>query len=162
MNCKLTIFTPTYNRATLLKILYASLVNQTNKNFVWLIVDDGSSDNTKQVVQDFINENRINIEYHYKQNGGKHSAMDLAHSICQTEFIACVDSDDYLTSNAVDEIYKDLQKINTENCVGLVYRRAKDKNTPFKENWPQSDSLLYFYELSKKYGYNEKLISAII
>ena len=107
MQNKLTIFTPTYNRMELLKNLYSSLKNQTNKNFIWFIVDDGSTDNTKQLVNELKNEAVLNISYVKKENGGKNTAMDYAHSNCETEFIACVDSDDYLTENAVEEIYKD-------------------------------------------------------
>ncbi len=154
MNCNLTIFTPTYNRAELLKKLYQSLINQSNKNFIWLIVDDGSVDNTEQVVNSFIEENVININYYKKTNGGKHSAIDLAHQICKTEFIACVDSDDYLTNNAIEEIYKDLTDVDSK-CLGIVYRRAVNPNTPFNTSWPQSNTYLYFNELGQKHGYNE-------
>ena len=94
---KITVFTPTYNRAGLLVQLYDSLKKQTSKDFVWLIVDDGSTDNTKDVVDGFIKENKIEIDYHYKPNGGKNTAIDLAHEICKTDFIACVDSDDFLS-----------------------------------------------------------------
>lgn len=150
----LTIFTPTYNRQELLKNLYNSLKNQTDKNFTWLIVDDGSTDDTEQVVTEFIKEKSIDICYKKKQNGGKHSAMDFAHSICETEYIACVDSDDLLTSKAVEEIYKDLDYANNENCVGLVYRRATKELKPFSDNWVENNKEIYFYELDKKYGYN--------
>ncbi|MBR5406796.1 MAG: glycosyltransferase family 2 protein, partial [Lachnospiraceae bacterium] len=68
---KLTVFTPTYNRAHLLKRAYESLKNQTVKDFNWLIVDDGSTDDTKAVVDGFISEGIIPVEYHYVENGGK-------------------------------------------------------------------------------------------
>lgn len=66
----LTIYTPTYNRKHLLPRLYESLKNQTNLDFRWLIIDDGSEDDTRSLVSDFINKGDIDIEYHYKENGG--------------------------------------------------------------------------------------------
>lgn len=153
METKLTIFTPTYNRAELLKNLYNSLVSQTNKNFVWLVVDDGSTDNTEQVIQIFQKENQIKIKYIKKENGGKFSAMDLAHSICETEFIACVDSDDYLLSQAVDNIYEDIEKCGGSQVVGIVQRRFTHDLKPFNESWLNQDAEIYFYELKDVFGY---------
>ena len=69
-----TIFTPTYNRAHTLPRLYNSLKNQSNKNFIWLIVDDGSNDETKTLVQGFVNEKIIEIRYIFQTNKGKHHA----------------------------------------------------------------------------------------
>ncbi len=74
---EITVFTPTYNRAYILGKLYESLVSQTNKNFIWLIVDDGSEDDTKELVDEFISENKIEIRYLYQQNRGKHVAHNL-------------------------------------------------------------------------------------
>ncbi len=76
---KFTVFTPTYNRAHLLENLYNDLKAQTYdfNDFEWLIVDDGSSDSTKELVEKFISENKLNIRYIYKENGGKHTAINL-------------------------------------------------------------------------------------
>ena len=73
---KFTIFTPTYNRAYILENLYNDLKKQTFKDFEWLIVDDGSTDNTKELIDRFINDNKIDIKYIYKENGGKHTAIN--------------------------------------------------------------------------------------
>ena len=67
----ITIFTPTYNRGYIIENLYKSLLKQTLKNFEWLIIDDGSTDNTKEIVDWFIKENKIDIKYIYKENAGK-------------------------------------------------------------------------------------------
>ena len=75
----LTVFTPTFNRAYCLGQLYTSLVNQTNHDFVWMIIDDGSSDTTKELVQSWIDEQKIEINYLYKENGGMHSAHNVAY-----------------------------------------------------------------------------------
>ena len=153
MKCKLTIFTPTYNRANLIDKLYKSLTQQTNKNFVWLIVDDGSTDNTQKVIKKYSQENKININYVVKENGGKHSAMDLAHSICETEYIACVDSDDYLLENAVENIYSCINKINKDDCVGILGKKFSTSLKALGEGWPTDGEYIKFYELGQKYGY---------
>ena len=104
---KLTIFTPTYNRQHTLYKAYESLIKQTNKDFIWLIIDDGSKDNTEEIVNAWKNENKIEIEYYKKENGGKHSAYNYALKLIKTELtLIALDSDDYLTLNAVEDILK--------------------------------------------------------
>ena len=101
----LTVVTPTYNRAELLKAAYLSLVNQTCDDFVWMIVDDGSTDATGETVDSFISEGKVDIIYLKKENGGKHTAVNMALDNVQTELIAiCLDSDDEFTENAVETI----------------------------------------------------------
>lgn len=155
-NINLTYFTPTYNRAKLLPKLYKSLINQTNKNFIWLIVDDGSKDDTETIVNKWKNENKINIEYVKKENGGKHTAIDLSNQICTTEFITCIDSDDYITENCTECLEKYMANIRQKNnVVGIVGRRDLIGYTRHKEaNWPQNQVLLYFHELSENYNFN--------
>ena len=121
MNKLLTYFTPTYNREKLLSGLYNNLLKQTNKEFVWLIIDDGSKDNTKTLVESWINENKLDIKYHYKENGGKHTAMDLAHQLCETKYICDIDSDDYLDENSTQVILDNIVKIMiTDNGEGMT------------------------------------------
>lgn len=101
----LTIFTPTYNRADILNKAYESLKRQTNKDFIWLVVDDGSIDNTEDVVKGWIDENIIEIKYIKKENGGKHTAYNVAVENTSTELIMiALDSDDYLSDDAVEII----------------------------------------------------------
>lgn len=153
---KITIFTPTYNRRNLLGRLYESLKAQTNKNFVWLIVDDGSSDNTEEVINEYKKEKVVDIQYFYKENGGKHTTLDFAHAHCETKYIACVDSDDYLTENAIDELETLVESVdNVDDCVGIVLRRANTDLKPFSDNWPENDKLIYFNELANKYNYTK-------
>mgnify|MGYP004708413575 CR=1 FL=1 len=76
MNEKITILTPSYNRAHTLPNLYKSLLLQDNQNFEWLIVDDGSKDNTKELVNSFCKDEKIKITYLFQKNGGKHSAIN--------------------------------------------------------------------------------------
>lgn len=102
----ITIFTPTYNRAYLLPNLYKSLLEQTNKSFEWLIYDDGSSDNTEEVVQSFIKEEIINIKYIKTENRGKHVAINNGVEIAKGELFFIVDSDDILTNDSIEYIIK--------------------------------------------------------
>ena len=100
----LTVFTPTFNRAYCLKQCYNSLTQQTNQNFIWLIIDDGSSDNTKELVQSWLEENKISIKYCYQENQGMHGAHNTAYKLIVTELNVCVDSDDFMPDKAVDDI----------------------------------------------------------
>lgn len=155
MVCKLTYFTPTYNRENLLPNLYASLCKQTSKNFIWQIVDDGSKDNTKQLVENWIKEGKIQIEYIYKENGGKNSAMEVAFKTCKTEYSCIVDSDDFLTNDATEIIYKYLPLCEKNDIVGMVSRRAHYDGKPFNNSWCNKEEQVYFRELASKYGYTE-------
>lgn len=101
----LTIFTPTFNRAHLLSRLFDSLVNQTDKDFEWIIVDDGSTDNTKAVIDDIIRRNNnFPIIYEYQENGGKHRAVNRGLNLAKGKLFYIVDSDDILPNDAVAAI----------------------------------------------------------
>lgn len=105
MNKTLTVFTPTFNRAYCLNDCYESLKRQTLKDFIWLIIDDGSSDYTSELVRSWkLNDNGFEIKYVYKENGGMHTAHNLAYEIITTELNVCIDSDDYMTDDAVEKI----------------------------------------------------------
>lgn len=98
----LTILTPTYNRAHTLGRLYKSLQKQTDKNFIWIIIDDGSTDVTKELIMTF--DDSIQIIYQYKENGGKHTAINYGMQFVTTDYVFVVDSDDYLLNTAVEKI----------------------------------------------------------
>lgn len=153
---KITIFTPTYNRKHLLPNLFESLKKQTNKDFIWLVIDDGSSDGTSELFGEWKKQAvGFQIDYVQKKNGGKHTAIEKANEICGTDYIVCVDSDDYLTENAVEQMYKEIDIIDKmDDVCGVVTRKAKPNGEPFSINWVPNEMSLYFYELSKKYGYS--------
>lgn len=116
----LTIFTPAYNRAHLLSRLYESLCNQTCQDFCWLIVDDGSVDNTRELVRSWIEEKKIPIRYEYKQNGGMHTAHNVAYRLIDTELNTCIDSDDYMPVDAVEKIVTFWKKHGSNQVNGII------------------------------------------
>lgn len=116
----LTVFTPAYNRAHLLPRLYESLCRQTSDDFEWLVIDDGSSDNTKELVAQWIRENRIVIRYIYQQNQGMHGAHNTAYRNTYTELNTCIDSDDYMTDDAVELILKKWNSIEQQKYAGII------------------------------------------
>ncbi|MGK0545749.1 glycosyltransferase family A protein [Halomonas cupida] len=120
-----TIFTPTYNRSDLLECCYKSLVSQTSKNFIWQIIDDGSTDDTESKVASWINESAIEIKYLKKNNEGKASAINLSVDITETELWLCLDSDDYLTDDAIAIIESNYPEIaETDSVCGVFSLRA--------------------------------------
>lgn len=114
---RITILTPTYNRAEHLPKLYQSLVEQSEKDFDWLVVDDGSTDNTETLVADYIHQAKIPVRYIRQENGGKHRALNTGIAQIATELTFIVDSDDYLPENAIriimeyhNKYYQDYQE----------------------------------------------------
>lgn len=118
----ITVFTPTFNRAKTLVRLYESLCNQSSSDFKWIIVDDGSIDNTRAQVEIWIEENKIDIQYYYQKNKGKLAAQILALNYIDTELFTCIDSDDYMPYDAVEKIlnfWKTNKKANSAGVIGL-------------------------------------------
>lgn len=97
----ITFFTPTYNRSKFLKRIYQCLKEQTLKQFVWIVVNDGAKDNTDEIALDLLRKNEIPMFYISKKNGGKHSAFKVALEACKTEYFQCMDDDDLYDANSV-------------------------------------------------------------
>ena len=110
----ISVFTPTYNRADLLHRLYDTLILQTYKNFEWVIVDDGSKDNTKDVVSSFVKEGKLNIHYVQQENGGKHRAINTGVKLAKGEIFFILDSDDILPNNALELVVESYQPIKDD------------------------------------------------
>lgn len=124
-----TIFTPTYNRAHTLGRLYESLLRQTDKRFEWLVIDDGSIDETKSLFDKWIKENKIVIKYIYQENGGKPKAHNTAVENCDTEIMFIIDSDDYLVDSGVEKTLKIWEEIrNDDNLAGFMCYCGKNNN----------------------------------
>ena len=117
----LTIFTPAYNRAHTLPRTYESLRKQSCKEFVWLIVDDGSMDNTRAMVEEWQRQEQdFVIRYIYKENGGMHTAHNVAYENIDTELNTCIDSDDCLAEEAVAKILSAWEKVRDKGYAGLI------------------------------------------
>lgn len=115
----ITILTPTYNRAKLLRLCFDSLCAQTDFDFEWLIVDDGSTDNTEEVVTGFVTK-EFPIRYIKKQNGGKHTALNAAHPYISGQYVLILDSDDTLTADAVEQVKHAWADRENDPEVGMV------------------------------------------
>ena len=117
----LTVFTPAYNRGHTLPRTYESLLKQSNKRFVWLIIDDGSSDETRSLVQQWQErDNGFEIRYIYKENGGMHTAHNTAYENIDTELNICIDSDDCLAEGAVEAILNRWAEVKDAGYAGLI------------------------------------------
>ncbi|GEN36728.1 glycosyltransferase family 2 protein [Aneurinibacillus danicus] len=148
---KITIFTPTYNRAHTLSRLYNSIKNQIFTDFEWIIVDDGSIDSTNQLVQKFINEDKVDIKYLFLENGGKHRAIKKGLEFARGELFFIVDSDDHLLKNSLEKIWNvweglDKQKRKYAGVAGL--RGYDEKNiigNTFQGVYLDADSIDFRY-----------------
>ena len=134
----LTVFTPAYNRAHTLPRTYKSLLNQKCKDFVWLIIDDGSTDNTAELVREWqTNTNGFEIRYIYKENGGMHTAHNTAYANIDTELNVCIDSDDSLSMGAVEKILRKWDEVKCKGYAGLVGLDADFEGNIIGKDFPK-------------------------
>lgn len=179
---KLSILTATYNREDLLKKLYNSIIkncNNPNIEIEWLIMDDGSTDNTSSMVQDLINKNKIKIIYYKQVNKGKMKAINNLIEHSTGDLIIECDSDDYFTDNAFNSIYKEYMNNENSGIYALCFLK-NDKNNKnmgkkfnndittmfelyFKEGENGEKALVFYSKVRKQYKYelenNEKFIT---
>jgi glycosyltransferase, group 2 family protein len=144
----ITVFTPTYNRAKLLPRLHKSLQKQTNKDFEWVIVDDGSTDNTKEVIDNIIiqQDNDFPIRYFYKENGGKHTAINQGVKEAKGDLFFIADSDDVLLPNSLEIVYQQYSKIKENKDLGGIcgldcYADGKIIGTGLTKDFIDSNSI---------------------
>lgn len=137
----ITVCTPTYNRGNLLYRPYQSLCNQTFKDFIWLIIDDGSTDDTKQIVEDFIGEGKLNIKYIYKKNGGRASALNESYKHIDTKYVINLDSDDAYLPDALMHVHDAWESIpeSDRERFWCVTGHSIDSSTgkQIGKNWPE-------------------------
>lgn len=134
----LTVFTPAYNRAHTLGRTYASLCAQTCKDFVWLIVDDGSQDETAELVQSWQQrDNGFAIEYIRKENGGMHTAHNVAYENIRTELNTCIDSDDKMPPDAVKVILDKWAQVRARGYAGLIALDADFDGNVIGKGFPE-------------------------
>lgn len=151
---KVAVFTPTYNRAYILPQLYESLCNQTNKDFLWLIVDDGSTDNTENVVKHWMQEGKVVIQYYKQQNGGKQRAYNLGVQKCETELFVVVDSDDFITDDCIAELLKKWEEVEDNNKIaGVIALRGYKNGRPLGTYFPNGLKYTTTIELYGKWKF---------
>lgn len=150
---KLSIVTPTYNRENLLKRLYVSLLNQSCLDFEWIIVDDGSTDSTSILVKNFISDSSLDIKYINKENGGKHTAVNLGIKVSSGEYIFVVDSDDWLPHNSIELILIKIgliqKDINYEKIAGIC--GLKSLKTGLVGNAIENEGFYNYLDFRYKY-----------
>ncbi|WP_028892760.1 glycosyltransferase family A protein [Tenacibaculum sp. 47A_GOM-205m] len=135
----ITVFTPTYNRAYCLSQLYESLCRQTSDDFKWLIVDDGSTDSTAELIEKWIKEEKICINYHYKENGGMHTGHNMALKLITTELNMCIDSDDYVPNDSIEKIINFWKSNKRGNYAGILgLNRYKNGNLVSTKKFPDN------------------------
>lgn len=178
---KISVLTSTYNRGNLLKKLYNSLIQNSNYNvdIQWLIIDDGSKDDTKNIVKDFKDENKIEIKYFYQENQGKMLAINKLVKEANGDLIIECDSDDYFTEDAFDIIKNEYQKCDKSDIYALCFLKydqngnnmgnlfKNEKTTMFdlyfKEGENGEKALVFFADVRKKYKHelehNEKFVT---
>lgn len=122
----ITVLTAAYNRAYIIHKLYDSLKRQTCKNFEWIVIDDGSTDNTEKIFSTWIKEdNPFRIIYKKTDNGGKHRACNIGTKMAHGDCIICIDSDDYLTDDAIEFIEREFGKIaDDDEFAGIICFRC--------------------------------------
>ncbi len=176
--CKITVFTPTYNRAYIIENLYNSLKRQSYKDFEWLIVDDGSTDNTEELIASWIKENNdFPIRYYKKENGGKCRAINYGVDFAEGLLFFNVDSDDYLTDDALEKIaFWEESLPKDKNYCGIVGNLGtsvnETPNTPLNAPFRDANLLeryseytttpidgerawVFYTDIQKKYKYPE-------
>lgn len=158
---KLTIFTPSYNRAHTLARVYESLKNQSNHDFEWLVVDDGSTDDTQSLIESFINEKVLSIRYIKQSNAGKQAAWNNAVLNARGWLFCGVDSDDALAKphNIEDIFSKYASLLDNEKIIGLRFLAYSNVKKTFDGKMISEDIVMqsYFEEFADAGNFGERI-----
>lgn len=150
---KLTIFTPVYNRAYILDQLYQSLLRQTSHAFEWVVIDDGSSDGTSELLEKWRKEKKISITFRRQENQGKHIAINSGVKLAQGELFFIVDSDDYLTDDAVQKILHFWASVRDDDTIsGIMGYRIFSKKKLVGSMLPDSVKRCKLRDTALLYG----------
>lgn len=183
-DCFCTVFTPTYNRAYILDKLYESLKKQTFKDFEWVIVDDGSEDNTKELVETWQAKKEFNIKYLKVSNGGKQKAINRGLEYAKGKMFFIVDSDDFLVDDAIEKVYNYEKTIAKDNCFAGIAGLHSYTNNEITGNYNKKEYVdctnlerdkfnllgdkaeVYYTDLLQKYKFpeiiNEKFVTECV
>ncbi|MDR7239987.1 glycosyltransferase family 2 protein [Neobacillus drentensis] len=148
----LTVFTPTYNRSYCLNNCYQSLLRQTCDDFIWLIIDDGSTDDTKELVDSWISEDKLDIRYHWQENQGMHGAHNTAYELIETELNVCIDSDDFMPEHAVEKIVEFWKVHGSEKVSGIIGLDSFNDNKIIGTKLPKKIKTSTLFDLYHKHG----------
>jgi glycosyltransferase involved in cell wall biosynthesis len=147
----LGIITTTYNRGYCIHQVYESLKRQDSSDFMWLVIDDGSTDNTKELITEYINEGLIEIEYIYQKNKGMTGARNTAYNHIQTEINTIIDSDDWLADNIVGKIIDFWNKNKHSDLAGIIGYNSSPDGKLISRKFPEGITKTTIAELSGKY-----------
>ncbi|AJD92715.1 beta-glycosyltransferase [Jeotgalibacillus malaysiensis] len=147
----LTVFTPTYNRAYCLERVYLSLKDQQNKDFIWLIIDDGSTDHTAELVDSWKEEDKVLINYFYQENQGMHGAHNTAYRLMKTELNVCIDSDDEMGEDAVEKIISFWKRYGGNHVSGIIGLDAFRDGSIIGTELPQHVKTSTLFDLYSKH-----------
>ena len=156
----LTVFTPTYNRAHTIERTYESLCAQRCKAFIWLVVDDGSVDHTAALIRAWQSrDNGFEIRYVYKENGGMHTAHNVAYEHIDTELNTCIDSDDKLAVDAVEKILEKWNQVRDQGYAGIIGLDADFDGKVIGKGFPENmtETTVSGYYAAGGYG-DKKLV----
>ena len=148
----ITVFTPTYNRKDCLHRCYESLQRQSSYNFEWLIIDDGSTDNTDELVKRWqAEESRFSIRYYYKENGGLHTGYNKGIELAETELFVCIDSDDWMPDDAIEKIENIWHNVGKKGYVGIMGIDRYEDGRCVGGTFPNDVQEMFLYEKLTKY-----------
>lgn len=154
----LTIYTPTYNRSFSLPQVYESLLRQTVKDFTWLIVDDGSTDNTQDLVEQWIENKRLDIRYLHQENRGMLGAHNTAHKNIETVLCVCIDSDDFMPDNGVEIIMTNWEPYKSDPSIAGMVGLDCYKNGKVIGNSFENSGVKTTYRQAAKTGGDKKYV----
>lgn len=152
----LTIFTPAYNRGDKLRQTYLSLESQIYTEFEWLIIDDGSSDDTEKVISELMKKSSMNIRYYKKENGGKHTAHNMAVDVASGEYFLCLDSDDCMSQNSIETLLKTLKQCNSTE--GIIAYKCDQNNELLSDKFPEIEEVSNIYSLNQEFNCNGEFV----
>lgn len=148
----ITVFTPTYNRKHCIHRCYESLQRQSSYNFEWLIIDDGSTDGTEELIRRWqASEARFSIRYFYKENGGLHTGYNKGIELAETELFLCIDSDDWMPDDAIETIERIWTNVSRQGYVGIMGIDRYADGRCVGGAFPEGVCEMYLYEKLTKY-----------